>query len=284
MARRLGGCTGDRGAAHTDDFWGRGKHENVDEDADVQDPAKPRCPNCNELCKSRRSINVHLARSKCKPVSKHVGHKTRRDVVRRKTKEDADELPKVDAQDTDLETVTVFGCLGSQIESDANTDRDVEARLGAPGTTPNQTCPLWISKSLSTHAKVNPHEVFVVTIARRGSESWCLTAKARKKLDGWNSRCLVTPTGRTHREEASTDATSFDFVATVRWKTARARRDRSSWTPPPTTTPLTSAASPATRRAARRLPRVRQGDQDGQDGQDGRRSQRSQRGQRGQRD
>ena len=56
----------------------------------------------------------------------------------------------------------------------------------------------------------------MVTIARHGSESWHLTAKARKKLNGWNSRCLVTLTGRTHREEASTDTTSFDFVATIR--------------------------------------------------------------------
>ena len=39
-----------------------------------------------------------------------------------------------------------------------------------------------------------------------------------KKLNGWNSRCLVTLTGRTHREEASTDTTSFDFVATIRYQ------------------------------------------------------------------
>ena len=65
--------------------------------------------------------------------------------------------------------------------------------------------PLWISKSLSTRAKMKLHKVSVVTIARCGSESWYLTAKARKKLNGWNSRCRVTLTGRTHREEASTD-------------------------------------------------------------------------------
>ena len=94
---------------HTDDFWGRGKHKNVDENTDVQDPSKPRCPNCNELCKSQRGINIHLARSKCKPVSKHIGHKTRRDVVRRKTKEDADELPKVDVQGTDLKCSSDHG-------------------------------------------------------------------------------------------------------------------------------------------------------------------------------
>ena len=119
---------------HTDDFWGRGKHKNVDENTDVQDPSKPRCPNCNELCKSQRGINIHLARSKCKPVSNHIGNKTRRDVVRRKTKEDAGKLPKVNVQGTDLKTVTVFRYLGSQIESNATTDRDVEARLGAART------------------------------------------------------------------------------------------------------------------------------------------------------
>ena len=94
--------------------------------------------------------------------------------------------------------------------------RDVEARLGAARTTFNQMHPLWISTSLSTRAKMKLHEVSVVTIARRGSESWCLTAKARKKSNGWNSRCLVMLTGRTHCEEASTDTTSFDFVATIR--------------------------------------------------------------------
>ena len=43
-----------------------------------------------------------------------------------------------------------------------------------------------------------------------------LDSQGSKKLNGWNSRCLVTLTGRTHREEASTDTTSFDFAATMR--------------------------------------------------------------------
>ena len=132
----------------------------------------------------------------------------------------AGKLPKVNVQGTDLKTVTVFRYLGSQIESNATTDRDIEARLGAARTMFNQMYPLWISKSLSTRAKIKLKlcEVSVVTIARCGSESWYLTAKARKKLNGWNSRCLVTLTGRTHREEASTDTTSFDFVATIRYQ------------------------------------------------------------------
>ena len=109
---------------------------------------------CDKLCKSQRGVNVHLARSECESISKHVGSKPLRDVVRRKAKEDAGKLPKVNVQGTDLETVTVFRCLRSQIESNGNTDRDVEARLGAARTTSNQTCPLWTSKHLSTRAKL----------------------------------------------------------------------------------------------------------------------------------
>ena len=112
VAAHIEGCTDDRGAAHTDDFWGRGKCKNVDENTDAQDPSHSHCPNCNRLCKSQRGISIHLARSKCKPVSKHIGRKSRRDVVstvvRRKTKQNASKLPEVDAQGADLETAAVF--------------------------------------------------------------------------------------------------------------------------------------------------------------------------------
>ena len=42
-AAHVEGCADVRGAAHTLDFWGRGKCKDVDEDTDVQDPSKPRC-------------------------------------------------------------------------------------------------------------------------------------------------------------------------------------------------------------------------------------------------
>ena len=46
--------------------------------------------------------------------------------------------------------------------------------LGAARTMFNQMYPLWISKSLSTRAKIKLCKFSVVTIARHGSESWCL--------------------------------------------------------------------------------------------------------------
>ena len=38
---------------------------------------------------------------------------------------------------------------------------------------------------------------------------------ALKKLRGWRSSCLISITGRTHREEMGTDS-SFDITATIR--------------------------------------------------------------------
>ena len=42
-----------------------------------------------------------------------------------------------------------------------------------------------------------------------------LNEKTLKKLRGWCSSCLVSVTGRTHKEEAVTDS-SFDITATIR--------------------------------------------------------------------
>ena len=35
VAAHVEGCTDDRGAAHTDNFWGRGKYKNVDKNTGV---------------------------------------------------------------------------------------------------------------------------------------------------------------------------------------------------------------------------------------------------------
>ena len=218
VADNVDGCTDDRGATHTDNFWGRGKFKNLAKDTDVQDPTRPRCPNCNLLCKSQRGLKIHLRWRKCKPVSKHIGIKTRRDVVRRKTKEDAGKLPKVNIQGKDLKTVTVFRYLGSLIESNGKTDRDVEARLGTARTMFNQLYSIFVSKNLSTRQKLKIYKVSVCMIARHGSESWYLTTKIIKKINGWNSRCLVTITGRTHKEEASPGTTSFNLGASIRYQ------------------------------------------------------------------
>ena len=110
----------------------------------------------------------------CTPDSKHIG---RKNPAGRRAPEDQGgrgqapqgKRPTVNVQGTDLKTVTVFRFLRSQIESNGNTDRDIEARLGAARTTFNQVCPLWISKSLSIRAKLKLCKVSVVSIARRGS-------------------------------------------------------------------------------------------------------------------
>ena len=75
--------------------------------------------------------------------------------------------------------------------------------MGTARTTFNQLYPIFVSKNLSTRLKVKIYGVSVCTIAHHGHESWCLTKKIIKKIKGWNSRCLVTMTGRTHEEEAS---------------------------------------------------------------------------------
>ena len=79
----------------------------------------------------------------------------------------------------------------------------------------NQLHPLWESTTLSTRVKLKSFRVSVGMIARYGSEAWTLNEKTLKKLRGWCSNCLVSVTGRTHREEAGTDS-SFDITATIR--------------------------------------------------------------------
>jgi len=63
----------------------------------------------------------------------------------------------------------------------------------------------WFVTTLSTRIKLKIFRVSVGMMARHGSEAWTLNEKTLKKLRGWCSCCLVSITGRTHREEAGAD-------------------------------------------------------------------------------
>ena len=79
---------------------------------------------------------------------------------------------------------------------------------------------VWHSAILPLKVKLMLYQHAVVSILLHGNEAWALNPRLQAKLNGWNSRCVATITGRSIREEAGRNQT-FDLVSTLRVRRLR---------------------------------------------------------------
>ena len=75
---------------------------------------------------------------------------------------------------------------------------------------------LWADKRLHINLRIRLYKSCVCSILTWGSETWKLTDKVQKMLNGANSQMLCIITGKTPREEATQNTTSFNLVMWIR--------------------------------------------------------------------
>ena len=89
-----------------------------------------------------------------------------------------------------VEEVTRFTYLGSNMSADGDAEVDVNSRLGKAGAIFQKMSPIWSSKTISTKLKLQLYASIVMPTALYASETWKATEKIMKKLDVFHQRCL----------------------------------------------------------------------------------------------
>ena len=101
------------------------------------------------------------------------------------------------------DNVYTFEYLGSRVQCDGDDRADVDYRMAIAQTTFNSLSHMWSDHRLSTNLKIRLYIVGVCSAFTHGCEAWSLTDSIRKSINGFNSRCLSTITGKDFRETAT---------------------------------------------------------------------------------
>jgi len=93
-----------------------------------------------------------------------------------------------------LEQVTNFVYLGSQITEDAECEQDIKRRAGLASAMVGKLNKIWRSRSISLATKVKVYEALVIPVFMYGSECWKLRKSEERKIGaiemGWLRRIL----------------------------------------------------------------------------------------------
>jgi len=101
---------------------------------------------------------------------------------------------KILLDNTQLEQVTSFVYLGSQITEDAECEQDIKRRAGLGSAMVGKLNKIWRSRSISLQTKVKVYETLVIPVFMYGSECWKLRKSDERKIGsiemGWLRRIL----------------------------------------------------------------------------------------------
>jgi hypothetical protein len=118
-----------------------------------------------------------------------------------------------------LKKVYNFKYLGFGFQADGDVGQAMLLRMGLAKAVFGQLRHIWDS-DLSVRWKLRLFQAGVVSILVYGLEAWEMTDRAKTRLRGWASRCLVRITGRTYREEAvdpTWDLVKYVLARRLRW-------------------------------------------------------------------
>ncbi|EYC14231.1 hypothetical protein Y032_0041g416 [Ancylostoma ceylanicum] len=96
----------------------------------------------------------------------------------------------IDVGTTQLENVTKFTYLGSTLSYDGDADTDIRTRIAKAAAVFRRLQRLWATTSISNNIKIRLYLSIVVPTAIYASETWKMSARAIKKINGFHLGCL----------------------------------------------------------------------------------------------
>ena len=124
--------------------------------------------------------------------------------------------PLVFCEGKKIKNVDLFQYLGSLFASDGDQQTDIKARIAMAMTRSGQLSHIFDSPEIGKRLKLRLYKVAICSLLMYGCESWVLTGKVLRQLNGANSSMLARITGQSIREEARRATTSFDLVRQIR--------------------------------------------------------------------
>jgi hypothetical protein len=98
---------------------------------------------------------------------------------------------KVEYKGQEVERVSSFTYLGSELEANGGCLKDVTRRIALAGVVFSKlTKGLWQRNDIRLKTKLRVYNAMVVPVALYGSESWTMSAVVKRRLDVFDGRCL----------------------------------------------------------------------------------------------
>ena len=184
-----------------------------------------RCPRCDLPFKSQRGVKIHASR-----MHKESGHEdsqsfkgtcAEKAVKVKKMREEQAQRPIIMCEGVPLDNVAVFKNLGTLFSADGKQIHDINDRIDQAFSRCGELHNVFNSKSLSVKLKLRLYEAAICSILTYGCETWTLTDKVMRKINGSNSRMVARITNRSIAQEARQDTCSFNLVRKIRQRRLR---------------------------------------------------------------
>ena len=183
-----------------------------------------RCDICDLSCVSARGIKVHKARMHKAQQEKPQNFKgtlADKAVATEKMMEQQDQRPHILCEGKKIENVFRFSYLGSTFTADDDQHKDIQEKIGRAMSRCGKLRPILDSPDLCVSIKLRLYQAAVCSLLTYGCETWQLTKRAMRQINGANSRMLARFTRKSIPQEARPWSTSFDLVLSIRKRRLR---------------------------------------------------------------
>ena len=185
-----------------------------------------RCHICDLPFKTQRGVKIHASKmhktdAETQATQSFKGTCAERAAKDRKMREEQKQRPTIMCEDVPLDNVAVFKNLGTLFSADGQQTRDINARIAQAFSRCGELHDVFNSKSLSPALKLRLYEAAVCSIMTYGCETWVLTDKVIRKINGANSRMVARITGHSIASEARPVTSSFNLVRKIRQRRLR---------------------------------------------------------------
>ena len=164
-----------------------------------------KCDKCSRTFPTQKGMRIHQARF-CNPRRKkprsRTGTLADKAVQQKKRKKKEAERDHVTINGEEIENVPSFEYLGSLIPNDGDDETDVKHRMDIAQSVFSGLFHIWRDHRLPVEMKLRLYICAVCSTFTHASEAWDLTGRVKKRINGFNSRCLHIITGKDYRDTA----------------------------------------------------------------------------------
>ena len=176
-----------------------------------------RCDVCDLPCSSERGIKIHKSRAHKEEKGQVFENRLADETVRVMKMEEQQKLrPVVRCENEELENVFKEKYLGTVCAADAEQHHDVKTRIQKAMVRCGKLRYVFNSDKISLRLKLRLYEAAVCSLLTYGCESWDLTGKVLRVINGPNSRMLSRITGKSIQAEARPATTSPNLTRRIR--------------------------------------------------------------------
>jgi len=135
--------------------------------------------------------------------------------------------PRILVNDSLLNVVEMFSCLGSVVNSSTNLDEEKNQRIGKASTNFGQlSSRVWKNHHFAIKAKIRIYTACILSVLLYSSEAWCTYHRQENGLNAFQFRCLRSILGVSWRDHVSNSTIlhptgSYELTTVIRQRRLR---------------------------------------------------------------